>query len=102
MTLNPGIEAVRKLANMGYRFTVNGESIKGKYFGPDKPDPAVVSPLLQVARQHRGDVLAFLSCFCPRCGGVASCPDYEGRPVCLACDWTELSRLYPGLAEVKN
>ena len=39
MEQNPGIEAVRKLAHMGYRFTVDGETIKAKYDGPGEPDP---------------------------------------------------------------
>jgi hypothetical protein len=39
-----GIEAVCKLAHLGYRFTVNGESIKAKYEGPGEPDPAQVAP----------------------------------------------------------
>lgn len=102
MNPNPGIEAVRRLAHMGYRFTVNEESIKARYEGSGKPDPAVISPLLEVARQHKEDVRFFLKCYCPRCGGVASCPDWEGQPLCLACDWQELTRLYHGLAEVKH
>ncbi|MBU4232344.1 MAG: hypothetical protein KKD99_10075 [Proteobacteria bacterium] len=47
------IVAVRKLAGMGYRFTVNGETIKAKYEGPGKPDPYPYPPgILQ--RNHRG------------------------------------------------
>jgi hypothetical protein len=92
MNQNPGIEAVRQLAHMGYRFTVNGETIKARYEGPGKPDPAVVSPLWQVARQHREDVRFFLKCHCPRCGGVC----FIGS-LCMACDWQQLVEMYPGL-----
>jgi len=59
--MNPGIEAVRTLANMGYRFTVNGETIKAKYHGQGKPDPAQVRPLLETVKAHKPDVLAYLS-----------------------------------------
>jgi hypothetical protein len=55
------IEAVRKLAHMGYRFTVNGETIKGKYEGQGDPDPAQVKPLLEKVKTHKPDVLAYLS-----------------------------------------
>jgi hypothetical protein len=58
---NPGIEAMRKLANFGYRFMVNGETIKAKYYGDGKPDPDTVRPLLEVMKAHKPDVLAYLS-----------------------------------------
>jgi ribosomal protein S27AE len=80
------IEAVRTLANMGYRFTVNGESIRGKYEGPGEPDPAQVRPLLELVRQNKDAVRYFLRSFCPRCGGCCFAPDYEGRPLCLSCE----------------
>ncbi len=59
--MNPGIEAVRKLSHLGYRFTVNGETIKAKYHGPGKPDPDTVRPLLETVKAHKPDVLAYLS-----------------------------------------
>jgi hypothetical protein len=59
--VNPGIEAVRKLAGMGYRFTVNGETIKAKYHGPDTPDPAQVRPLLETMKANKPEVLAYLN-----------------------------------------
>jgi hypothetical protein len=59
--MNPGIEAVRKLAHLGYRFTVNGETIKAKYEGPGEPDPAQVRPLLALVKEHKPEVLAFLN-----------------------------------------
>ena len=98
----PGIEAMRQLAHLGYRFIVNGENIKAKYEGPGEPDPAQVRPLLDLVRQNKEAVRYFLRSFCPRCGGVAFCPDYEGRPLCLSCDWDELVRLYPDMARRKH
>jgi hypothetical protein len=59
--MNPGIEAVCKLANLGYRFTVNGDTIKAKYEGPGKPDPDTVRPLLEAVKAHKPDVLVYLS-----------------------------------------
>jgi hypothetical protein len=89
---NPGIEAVRMLANMGYRFTVTGETIKGKYHGQYKPDPAQVRPLVDVMKAHKPDVVYFLKSYCPRCGGVC----FIGS-MCMACDWEQLVERCPDL-----
>ncbi|MFA4901749.1 MAG: hypothetical protein WC600_03285 [Desulfobaccales bacterium] len=59
--MSPGIEAVRTLAKIGYRFTVNGEKIKAKYHGPGEPDPDTVRPLLETVKEHKPDVLEYLS-----------------------------------------
>ena len=99
--MNPGIEAVRKLADMGYRFTVNGETIKAKYHGPGKPDPDTVRPLLEVIKANKPEAIYFLQSYCPRCGGCCFAPDYEGRPLCMACDWAALVEMYPDL-KVRN
>lgn len=100
--MNPGIEATRRLAHLGYRFTVNGETIKARYEGPGDPDPGQVRPLLDLVRQHKEDVRFFLKCHCSRCGGCCFIPDYEGQPLCLACDWPTLVKLYPAMAGVKH
>jgi hypothetical protein len=60
MNQNPGIDAVMSLANMGYRFTVNGGTIKAKYQGPGKPDPEKVRPLMEVMKEHKPQVLSYL------------------------------------------
>lgn len=95
--MNPGIEALRKLAHLGYRFTVNGEIIKAKYEGPGDPDPAQVRPLLETIKTHKPEVVDFLRCHCPKCGGCCFVPDYEGRALCMGCDWGLLVELYPDL-----
>jgi hypothetical protein len=95
--MNPGIEAVRKLAHMGYRFTVNGETIKAKYHGPDEPDPDTVRPLLETVKAHKPEAIYFLKSYCPRCGGCCFAPGYEGGPLCMVCDWEQLIELYPDL-----
>ncbi len=86
--MNPGIEAVRKLAHLGYRFTVNGEAIRARFEGEGEPNPAAVSPLLNVVRQHKEDVRHFLKSYCPRCGGVFF-GTFTGVSRCLACYWEE-------------
>lgn len=100
--VNTGIVAARNLAHLGYRFTVNGETIKASYEGPGKPDPTQVKPLFETVKAHKEEVRHFLKSFCPRCGGVVFCPDLEGKDRCMACDWEELARMYPGLAETKH
>ena len=96
---NPGVEAVRKLAHLGYRFTVNGGNIKVKYHGPDKPAPDIdtVRALWETVKAHRAEVIYFLKSYCPRCGGCCFVPDHDGRPLCLACDWAALVKRYPNL-----
>ena len=91
-----------KLTGTGYKFELAENKVRYHYEGPGDPDPAKVLPLLDLVRQHKEDVRYFLKSCCPRCGGVASCPDYEGRPLCLVCDWAELAKLYPALGEVKH
>ena len=97
MEPNLGIEAVQKLAHMGYRFSVNGDKIRGSYEGQGDPDPAVVSPLVDLVHQNKDNVLLFLKCYCPRCGGVVFCPDLDGQRRCLSCDWEYLRCIYPAL-----
>jgi ribosomal protein S27AE len=96
MNQNPGIEAVRTLANMGYRFEVNGENIKARYEGPGKPDPSQVRPLVGVMKAHKPDVVDFLKNYCPKCGGVFF-GTFNGVPRCMACYWGELVEFNPGL-----
>jgi hypothetical protein len=95
------IDAVRMLAKVGYRFTVNGETIKVKYHGPGEPDPDTVRPLLETVKAHKPEAIYFLKSYCPRCGGCCFAPDYEGQPLCMACDWVLLVELYPDL-KVRN
>jgi hypothetical protein len=82
MSMKLGVEAVRKLAFMGYRFTVTGDTIKGIYEGQGEPDPHQVQPLLELVRRHKAAVRDFLRCYCPKCGGVVFVGD-----LCFLCDW---------------
>jgi hypothetical protein len=59
--MNPGSDAVRKLASLGYRFELAGDRLRYRYEGPGKPDRGMVLPLLKVVKAHKSDVLAYLS-----------------------------------------
>jgi hypothetical protein len=93
VTRNPGVEAVRKLAHMGYRFTVNGENIKARYEAPGDPDPAQIRPLLALVKANKPEVLNYLSqkpeaptalekC---SCGAPAWDTDGDGKSKCWCC-----------------
>jgi hypothetical protein len=82
MSPNPGIEAAQKLALMGYRFKVEGDTIVADYQGTNKPDPAQAIPLIQALKAHTAKVREFLRCYCPKCGGVVFVGD-----LCFLCDW---------------
>jgi len=78
--MNPGIEAVRTLANMGYRFTVNGETIKAKYRGQGKPNPAQVRPLVDVMKATNWKWSISSSHTAPAVEGAALPPTMKGGP----------------------
>ncbi|MDO9533276.1 MAG: hypothetical protein Q7O12_14275 [Deltaproteobacteria bacterium] len=91
------IEAVKKLSSLGYRFELAGDRLRYQYEGPDTPDPDTVRPLLETVKAHKPEAIYFLKSYCPRCGGCCFAPDYEGRPLCMACDWGLLVEMYPDL-----
>jgi hypothetical protein len=94
--MRPG-DAVMELTRYGFRFRLDGEAVKVRFAGEQVPDPGAVSPLLDLVRQHKDDVRYFLRSYCPKCGGVATCPDHAGQPLCMACDWQQLVELYPDI-----
>ena len=96
--MKPG-EAVMKLTALGYRFEAAGERLRWRFEGQGQPDPGKVRPLLQLVKECRDEVLFFLRCYCPKCGGMMFIPDPEGRDLCASCDWHLLTELYPGLKE---
>ena len=96
--MRPG-EAVMELSRIGFRFRLEGKAVKVRYEGKGPPDSSRVAPLLSVVKEHKEEVRYFLKSYCPKCGGGCFCQDYEGLPLCLACDWGELVNLYPGLKE---
>jgi hypothetical protein len=94
--MKPG-EAVMQLTSLGYRFEVTGERLHWRFAGPGQPDPGQVRPLLQLVKECKDEVLFFLRCYCPKCGGTMFIPDLEGHDLCAVCDWQLLIDLYPGL-----
>jgi len=56
-----GVEAVKKLASLGYRFELAGDRVRYQYQGPGEPDPAQVRPLLETVKANKPDVLVYLS-----------------------------------------
>ncbi len=95
--MNAGIRALNTLTRLGYRTWLEGESIRLKWEGPGEPSPAQVKPLLEAVKTHKPEVVGFLRCYCPKCGGVVFCSDYEGRGLCLRCDWQTLTEIFPAL-----
>ncbi|MGD0826591.1 MAG: hypothetical protein ABSA09_00690 [Desulfobaccales bacterium] len=93
--------AVMKLVSMGYHFELVGGKVRYDWQGPGDPDAGQVPPLLDLVRQHKTEVVEFLRCFCPRCGGCCFVPVGEEN-FCLHCDWQMLTRLYPAMAVVKR
>lgn len=94
--MRPG-EAVIRLTNLGFRFRLDGESIRLRYEGQGEPNADQVRPLLKTIKTHKPEVVDFLRCHCPKCGGVVFCSDYEGRGLCLRCDWQTLTEIFPAL-----
>jgi hypothetical protein len=90
--MNPGIVAARRLALIGYRFKVEGENILADYQGQGKPDPAQVRPLLAIVKEHKPEVIGYLTqklrdsvpekC---DCGSPAWNSDVDGNPKCWCC-----------------
>ncbi len=91
--MRPG-DAVMELSRIGFRFRLDGEAVKVRFEGEQKPDPEKVAPLLEVARQHKDEVRYFLKSYCPRCGGCCFIPVGE-QSLCMVCDWAELLEIFP-------
>lgn len=98
MSPNPGIAAVQELTRIGYRLTVEGDTILAYYEAFGNPDPAQVQLLLDLVKQNKNDVLTFLKCYCPKSGEVCFGTFDEGEDGCLVCHWADLKALNPGLA----
>ena len=83
--MNAGIQAIHKLAQLGYRAWVEGENIRLRYEGDGDPNPSQVAPLLALVKAHKDEVRRFmaverpsprehiLTCF--------DCPMHEHDPI---------------------
>jgi hypothetical protein len=56
-----GLVAVERLRAMGYRFQVEGDALRYEWQGRGKPEPSRVRPLLALVKEHKPEVLAYLS-----------------------------------------
>ena len=55
------MKVLRKLEKLGYRFQLEGgEQIKFKYEGKERPDPAVVKPLLEELKARKSEAFKYL------------------------------------------
>ena len=54
------MKALRKLEKLGYRFQLEGEQIKFKHEGKERPDPAVVKPLLEELKARKSEAFKYL------------------------------------------
>jgi hypothetical protein len=59
--MSTGIDALRKLAFLGYRFTLEGETLRAKYTGQGDLDPSQVRPLLTTLNKCKAEVIAYLN-----------------------------------------
>lgn len=66
--------------------------------GEQCPSWAEFSKLLEMGFWPKKDLL-FFQRHCRRCGGCYLVPDLMGKPLCVACDWPTLMRLYPPIGE---
>ena len=59
--MNEGIRAIHDLARMGYRARAEGDNIRLKYEGYGEPEPAIVTPLMAQVKEHKWEVMDYLS-----------------------------------------
>jgi hypothetical protein len=53
--------AVMEMARLGFRFRIEGEAVKVRWEGQDKPDPTQVAPLLEVLKANKEQVRNYLA-----------------------------------------
>ena len=94
--MKPG-DAIMELSRLGFRFRLDGDAVKVRFEGRDRPDPEQVAPLLALVRQHKDEARDFLRCRCPACGGACFGTFEDGRERCLGCYYQALKALNPGL-----
>lgn len=56
-----GQVAVQKLTAMGYRFQIEGDALRYEWHGSGKPDANEVKPLFGVIKEHKREVLSYLT-----------------------------------------
>ena len=76
-----GIEPVRKLAHLGYRFRLDGNTIKASYEGPGDPDPGQVQPLLETVKANEREAFILSSHSAPGAAAAVLCLIRGAGPV---------------------
>lgn len=84
------MQPLLELKKIGYSFWLEGERIQYEYRGPDRPDPAVVKPLLEELKQCKGEALRYLQ---QRQGKLIDFAT-EAKKVKEALQKTELAKIY--------
>ena len=92
--MTEGIRAIHALAQMGYRAWADGKDIRMLFEGEGAPNPAAVAPLMALVQQHKENVLFFLKCHCPKCGG-SFFGTFNGVEQCLGCYYSDLENTPP-------
>lgn len=59
------MEAIQRLKEMGYIFTVQNGRLKYRYAGPSDPDPKVVAELIASLRANKEEALSYLGAIPP-------------------------------------
>jgi len=59
--MSSGVEALRKLAAIGYRARLEGESIRLRYEGAITPNLGQVRPLLALVKEQKAEVIDYLA-----------------------------------------
>jgi hypothetical protein len=80
-------EAVVELTRIGFRFRLEGETVKVRFAGKIRPETRRVKDLLDILKSQRAEVREFLRYYCPKCGGVVFVGDQ-----CFLCDWLPRAR----------
>lgn len=53
-------DAIDKLTSLGYRITLDGEKLRYAYQGKNNPSQNEITPLLEVLKSHKAQVLDYL------------------------------------------
>ncbi len=75
--MNEGISAIHDLVRMGYRARAEGDNIRLIYEGYGEPEPATVTPLMALVKEHKPEAIGYL----------ARKPQTPERVTCFECGY---------------
>jgi len=79
-------DAVMMLARIGFIFRIDNGKIVINYKGEHNLDRATITPLIDMIRNNKDEVILFLLIHCPQCGGIIFWGDHNGQQFCMNCD----------------